>query len=184
MIQQNYIGLIEMGSIASGMQAADLMLKTSEVELMISRTICSGKYMTLITGDVAAVNSAVNNAVDTIGFGVIDHFVIPNVHKTMFPAIAGHNNVEMLESLGIVEAYSVASLIEGADAAVKAAKVKLVELRLAMALGGKAFFTVTGEVAAVTSAVEAGAQIISEKGLLVNKVVIANPKQELLSEMI
>lgn len=184
MIQQNSIGLIEMGSIASGMQAADIMLKTSEVELMISRTICSGKYMTLIAGDVAAVNSAINNAVDTIGFGVIDHFVIPNVQKTIFPAIAGQTNIEVLESLGIVEAYSVASLIEGADAAVKAAKVELVELRLAMALGGKAFFTVTGEVAAVTSAVEAGAHIISEKGLLVNKVVIANPRQELLSEMI
>ena len=184
MFEKNSIGLIEMGSIASGMQAADLMLKTSEVELMISRTICSGKYMTLIAGDVAAVNSAVNHAVDTIDFGVIDHFVIPNVHRTIFPAIAGHNEVQMLESLGIVEAYSVASLIEGADAAVKAANVKLIELRLAMALGGKAFFTVTGEVAAVTSAVEAGAHIISEKGLLVNKVVIANPRQELLSEMI
>jgi microcompartment protein CcmL/EutN len=126
----------------------------------------------------------VRNAVDTIGFGVIDQFVIPNVHKTIFPAISGHNEVQMLESLGIVEAYSVASLIEGADAAVKAANVKLIEVRLAMALGGKAFFTITGEVAAVTSAVEAGAHIISEKGLLVNKVVIANPRQELLSEMI
>jgi len=184
MVEKNSIGLIELGSIASGMQAADIMLKTAEVEILVSRTICSGKYMTLIAGDVAAVNSSVSNAVDTIGFGVIDSFVIPNVHYTIFPAIAGHNEVEMLESLGIVESYSVASLIEGADAAVKAAKVKLVELRLAMALGGKAFFSVTGEVAAVTSAAEAAAQIISEKGLLVNKVVIANPRQELLSEMI
>jgi len=90
----------------------------------------------------------------------------------------------MLESLGIVESYSVASLIEAADAAVKASKVKLVELRLAMALGGKAFFSITGEVAAVTSAVEAGSSVVSEKGLLVNKVIIANPRQELLSEMI
>jgi microcompartment protein CcmL/EutN len=151
---------------------------------MISRTICSGKYMTLISGDVAAVTSAVDRAVNTIGFGVIDQFVIPNVHHTIFPAIAGHNNVQMLESLGIVESYSVASLIEAADAAVKAAKVQLVELRLAMALGGKAFFSVTGDVAAVTSAVDAGARVVSEKGLLVNKVVIANPRQELLSEMI
>jgi microcompartment protein CcmL/EutN len=160
------------------------MLKTSEVELMISRTICSGKYMTLISGDVAAVTSAVENAVNTIGFGVIDQFVIPNVHPTIFPAISGQNNVQMLESLGIVESYSVASLIEAADAAVKSAKVQLVELRLAMALGGKAFFSVTGDVAAVISAVEAGARIVSEKGLLVNKVIIANPRQELLSEMI
>lgn len=184
MIEMNSIGLIEMGSIASGMQAADIMLKTSEVELILSRTICSGKYMTLIGGEVAAVNSAVNNAVDTIGFGVIDYFVIPNVHRSIFPAISGHNNVEMLEALGIVESYSVASLIEGADAAVKAANVKLIEVRLAMALGGKAFFTVTGEVAAVSSAVDAGAKVVGDKGLLVNKVVIANPRQELLSEMI
>jgi len=184
MLEKNSIGLIELGSIASGIQAADIMLKTSDVEILVSRTICSGKYMTLIAGDVAAVSSAVNNAVDTIGFGVIDNFVIPNVHSTIFPAIAGHNEVEMLESLGIVESYSVASLIEGADAAVKAANVKIVELRLAMALGGKAFFSITGEVAAVTSAAEAAAMVISEKGLLVNKVIIANPRQELLSEII
>jgi microcompartment protein CcmL/EutN len=184
MAEKNSLGLIEMGSIASGMQAADIMLKTSDVELILSRTICSGKYMTLIGGDVAAVNAAIKTAVDTIGFGVIDYFIIPNVHHSIFPAISGHNNVQMLESLGIVESYSVASLIEAADAAVKSSNVTLIEVRLAMALGGKAFFTVTGEVAAVTSAVEAGAAVVSEKGLLVNKVVIANPRQELLSEMI
>ncbi|MDP1995377.1 MAG: BMC domain-containing protein, partial [Ignavibacteria bacterium] len=48
----NSLGLIEMSSIAAGMQAADIMLKTSQVELILSRTICSGKYMTLIGGEV------------------------------------------------------------------------------------------------------------------------------------
>jgi microcompartment protein CcmL/EutN len=57
-------------------------------------------------------------------------------------------------------------------------------VRLAMALGGKAFVTLTGNVAAVTSAVEAGAQVLSKKGLLVNKVVIPAPHPELLREMI
>jgi microcompartment protein CcmL/EutN len=184
MIQLNSIGLIELSSIASGMQAADAMLKTSEVKLILSRTICSGKYMVLIGGDVAAVRTAVDAAIQVIGFGVIDHFVIPNVHPDIFPAIAGHSGVETLEALGIIESFSVASLIEGADAAVKAANVKLIEVRLAMALGGKAFVTLTGEVAAVTAAVEAGAAVISGRGLLVNKVVIAQPRQELLSEMI
>jgi hypothetical protein len=32
--------------------------------------------------------------------------------------------------------------------------------------------------------VEAGAKVVGDKGLLVNKVIIANPRQELLSEMI
>ncbi len=184
MAKLNSLGLIEMTSIAAGMQAADIMLKTADVEMILSRTICSGKYMTLIGGEVAAVTTAVDAAVETINFGVIDHFVIPNVHPDIFPAIAGHTGVQLLESLGIIESFSVASLIEAADAAVKAASVKLIEVRLAMALGGKAFVTMTGEVAAVTAAVEAGAALVSEKGLLVNKVVIAQPRQELLNEMI
>ncbi|MBX3008159.1 MAG: BMC domain-containing protein [Melioribacteraceae bacterium] len=180
----NSLGLIEMTSIAAGMQAADIMLKTSNVELILSRTICSGKYMVLIGGDVAEVQSAVDRAVNQTEFAVIDTFVIPNVHDDIFPALSGHSNVEMLESLGILESFSVASLIEGADAAVKSSNVKIIEIRLAMALGGKAFCTLTGEVAAVTSAIDSGAKVISDRGLLVNKVVIANPRKELLSEMI
>ena len=36
----------------------------------------------------------------------------------------------------------------------------------------------------VTSAVDAGAKLIADKGLLVKKVVIPQPRPELLSEMI
>jgi len=180
----NSLGLIELTSIAAGMQAVDIMLKTSEVELILSRTICSGKYIVLIGGEVAAVQSSVDAAVKGLDFAIIDTFVIPNVHPDIFPALSGHSNITELESLGIIESFSVASLIEGADAAVKSASVKIIEIRLAMALGGKAFCTITGEVAAVTSAVESGAKLISDRGLLVNKVVIAHPRKELLSEMI
>jgi len=183
-MQMNSIGLIELTSIAAGMQSADLMLKTSDVELIISRSICSGKYMVLIGGDVAAVQSAVETAVNQIDFAVIDDFVIPNVHPDIFPALSGHSGVENLEALGIIESFSVASLIQAADAAVKSATVRLIEIRLAMALGGKAFCTLTGEVAAVQSAVDSGAQLVADKGLLVNKVVIAQPRKELMSEMI
>lgn len=180
----NSIGLIELSSIASGYEAADMMLKTSEVELILSRTICAGKFMVLVGGDVAAVQAAVSTAEATLEHAVIDTFVIPNVHPDIFPAISGNTEVDHLEALGIIEAFSVASLIEGADEAIKAANVQIIEVRLAMALGGKAFCTLTGEVAAVTSAVEAGARSISEKGLLVNKVVIPNARQELMTEMV
>ncbi|MEK9138812.1 MAG: BMC domain-containing protein, partial [Bacteroidota bacterium] len=115
---------------------------------------------------------------------VIDTFVIPNVHASVFPAIAGAAQVESFDALGIIESFSVASLIEGADAAVKAARVELIEIRLAMALGGKAFCTLTGDVAAVKAAVDAGAAAVAEKGLLVNKVVIPHPRKELLKEIV
>jgi len=183
-MEKNSIGLIELSSIAAGFEVADIMLKTAEVELLLSRTICSGKYMVLIGGDVAAVRSSVA-AGEVIGnASVIDTFVIPNVHPSIFPAIAGTSKVDVLEALGIIESFSVASLIEAADAAAKAAKVQLIEVRLAMALGGKAFVTLTGEVAAVQAAVDAGAAIVADKGLLVNKVVIPAPRKELLSEIV
>jgi len=181
---RNSIGLIELGSIAAGFEVADAMLKTADVDLLLSRSICSGKYMVMVRGDVAAVQSSVAAGSQAAGFSVIDTFVIPNVDESIFPAIGGAAKVEQLEALGILESFSVASLIEGADAAVKSANVRLIEIRLAMALGGKAFMTLTGSVSAVRSAIDAGARVVAQKGLLVNKVVIANPRPELLGDTI
>jgi len=180
----NSLGLIELTSIAAGFQSCDAMLKAANVELVLSRSICSGKYMVMVRGDVAAVQAAVSAGTSAGHFSVIDSFVIPNLHESVFPAISGASKVEEMEALGIVESFSVASLIEGADAAVKAANVQLIEIRLAMALGGKAFVTMTGNVAAVQAAVDAGAQVVGQKGMLVNKVVIPHPRAELLTEMI
>ncbi len=181
---KNSIGLIELGSIAAGYQVSDAMLKAADVELLLARSICSGKYMVMVRGDVAAIQAGVQAGIQAGGFSVIDTFVIPNVHEAVFPAIGGTTKVEALEALGVLESFSVASLIEAADAAVKTADVTLVEVRLAMALGGKAFATLTGNISAVESAVEAGAKVIAQKGLLVNKVVIPSPRPELLTEMI
>jgi len=183
-VARNSIGLIELSSIAAGFLVCDAMLKAADIELVLSRTICSGKYMVMIRGDVGAVQAAVQAGCNAGDFSVIDTFVIPNVHEDIFPAMSGTNAVGDLESLGIIESFSVASLIEGADAMAKAAHVRLVEVRLAMALGGKAFASVTGSVSAVKSAVEAGAQAVARKGMLVNKVVIAQPRPELFREMI
>ncbi|MCC6293019.1 MAG: BMC domain-containing protein [Bryobacterales bacterium] len=181
---KNSIGLIELTSVAAGFQVCDTMLKTADVDLVLSRSICSGKYMVLVRGDVAAVDSSVKAGIGSGHFSVIDSFVIPNVHESIFPAISGASKVEALEALGIVESFSVASLIEGADAAVKTANVELIEIRLAMALGGKAFATMTGDVAAVQAAVDAAAAVVGQRGMLVNKVVIPHPRPELLNEMI
>src|ERR1035437_3604081 len=181
-MSKNSIGLIELTSIAAGYQAADAMLKASSVDLLLSRSICSGKYMVMVRGDVAAVEASVASGMSGCRFSVIDSFVIPNLHEAVFPASAGSTKVETLDALGIVESFSVAALIEGADAAIKAANVELIEIRLAMALGGKAFVTLTGNVAAVQSAVDAGAQVVGQQGMLGNKGEIPHRRAERRSE--
>src|SRR5512142_2782291 len=114
---KNSIGLIELSSIASGFQVCDSMLKAADVDLVLSRSICSGKYMVMVRGEVGAVEAAVSSGRTSGNFAVIDSFVIPDLHEAVFPAIAGNAKVEALEALGIIESFSVASLIEGADAA-------------------------------------------------------------------
>ena len=181
---QSAIGLIEVSSIAQGYLVADEMLKAADVELLIARTICAGKHITLISGEIGAVNASIAVGQKYADFAIVDSLIIPNVHESIFPAIRGMNLIDNPDALGIVEAFSVSSLIEAADAAVKAAQVQLIEIRLAMALGGKAFFTITGTVADVKAGVEAAKSLIAEKGLLTNAVVIPGPRSEIYREML
>lgn len=178
------IGIIESSSVAAGYLIADTMIKSADTKLLIFRTVCSGKFIVLIGGEVAAVSASVDSGLKIAPHTIIDYFIIPNIHEDIFKAIRGANEYKHPEALGIVESFSIASLIEGADLALKTANVELIELRLAMALGGKAYFTLTGTVANVTEAVNAASKIISEKGFLVNKVIIPSPKQEIFKEII
>lgn len=174
------IGLVEFSSIAAGIEAADAMLKAAVVDLIFSRPICPGKYMVLVTGDVAAVENSVKAGVEKGGAATVDEFVLPNVHPTVIPAMTASTLVTQVEALGVIETYSIASLIVAADKAVKAAEVELIEVRLGTGIGGKSYVTLTGDVAAVKAAVEAGARTAAEKGLLLKQVVIPSPHRSLV----
>lgn len=183
-MSEKSIGLIELSSIAAGFEVADTMLKAGNVRLLLSRSICSGKYMVLIGGETAAVQAAVEAGADAAGGCLIDRFTIANVHPDVFAALGRTTPAEPNGALGILESFNIATLIQAADAAAKAAAVTLLELRLAMALGGKAFCTMTGDVASVQSAVSAGKHLIADAGMLVNAVVIPRPHPDVYREII
>lgn len=178
------IGMIELNSIAQGMEAADAMLKTAEVELLVAKTTCPGKYIVLVTGDVAAVENSVGVGNKIAGTALVDSFVIPNVHQTILPAITATALVSEVQALGIIEGFAVASLIEAADAAVKAAAVDPLRLHIAFGIGGKSYVVLTGEVAAVQAAVDVGAGLLAAKGLLVKEIVIPRPAPALVNSLI
>ena len=180
------IGLIELTSVGIGYQVQDAMLKAADVELVLGRTICSGKYINVVTGRVAAVEASVEAGLSAAPDGVIDQMVIPNIHETVFPALG--QSVQLGDTppsaVGIVETYSAASVLEAADAAAKASAVTLYRIHLAMALGGKGFMLMTGSVADCQSGVDVAAEVVREKGLLVSAVVIPGPSRELYEEFI
>ena len=175
------IGMVEFSSIARGIYAADQMVKISEVEIVTAQTICPGKYIALVEGDVAAVQDSVHIGEKFAGEYFVDSLVIPNVHHGIFPAITGATMPEHVTALGIFETFSVATMITAADQILKAAEM---DVRLGRGLGGKSFFTFTGDVAAVETGVEAGRGVAETKGLMVDAEVIPSPSDRLVPSVL
>lgn len=180
----NAIGMVEFTSIARGIYAADQMVKISEVEIVTAGSVCPGKYIAIVHGDVAAVEDSVGIGVRMAGEFLVDSIVIPNVHPSVFPAITGATMPDRVVALGIMESFSLATMIIAADAILKSADLQPLELRLGSGLGGKSYFTFTGDVAAVQTGVDAGEEIAVEKGLLVDSEVIPSPSDRLIPSLL
>jgi len=175
----NSIGLIEVKNISKGIRLTDEMLKSAGVSLIQSGAVCPGKFVTIIGGDLSSIQAAVERAELICEDSLIDKFVIGNLGEQVFEAMSATAVVKEKKALGVIETFTAASAIEAADAAVKAAVVSLIEIRVARGMGGKCFVTLTGDVADVSAAVEAGARIAAKTGVLINTEVIANPHPEL-----
>jgi bacterial microcompartment shell protein len=180
----NSIGAVELSSIGVGFVVEDAMLKAANVQLLIARTICSGKYFVVLGGSVADVQASVDAGLEIAGEAIIDSMVLANVHESVFPALGQSVALARKEAdaLGVIESFSGTSIVAAADAAAKAANVKIFRIHVAMALGGKGLCLLTGTVADCEAAVKAGAQEVRDRGLLVTKIVIPGPSQELFAE--
>lgn len=177
------IGMVEFTSIARGIYAADQMVKVSHVEIVTAGSTCPGKYIAIVHGDVASVNDSVSTGERVAEEYLVDSIVIPNVSPQVFPAITGATMPDSIQALGIIEFFSQATMIVAADAILKAAELQALELRLGNGLGGKSFFTFTGDVAAVQAGVEAGKAIAKDNGLLVNSEIIPSPSDLLMESL-
>ena len=175
----NAIGMIEYKTVASGMTAADLMVKTAEIEVIEAKTVCPGKFMVLVSGDLSSVKAAVDAASAKFPATLIDSFVLGNPHESIFGAIYGTNDIHNKNALGILETYTAASAIVAADITAKTAIVELIELRLARGMCGKSYLLITGEVAAVQMAIEKAKAEIGADGTYLDSAVIASPDAKL-----
>ena len=178
------IGFLELNSIAKGVEVADIVLKTAAVEMLFAKASCPGKYYLLFTGEVAAVQASIDAGRQIGDNHVVDSCVIPHIHPQVIRAINMTSMPEQMQAIGVMEFYSVTASVYGADAAVKAAAVDLVDLRLGTGIGGKSFVILTGEVAAVREAVNCGIHTPNAEGMLISSVVVPSPHPELLESLL
>ncbi|MBN2876476.1 MAG: BMC domain-containing protein [Bacilli bacterium] len=178
------LGMLELLSIAKGIEAGDAIVKTAKVKLIHAIASCPGKYTVLIKGQVAAVKSAIEVGAKTAGKTMVNHIIIPNVDEQVFGALTQSSDVVIGDSVGVVEAYSLATAVLVADAAVKAARVSILEIRLGRGLGGKAFVVLSGDVANVTAAVKAAVDANGEEGMIAHTAVVPRIDKDMLKTLL
>ena len=92
MADLNSIGLLELTSVAVGYMALDAMLKAASVEILLARSICSGKYLIAVAGDVASVQAAVEAGARLASGTVIESKLDPG-RGPVVPACRGDRNL-------------------------------------------------------------------------------------------
>jgi microcompartment protein CcmL/EutN len=170
------LGMLELSSIAGGVRAADEMMKAAGVELLEAIPISNGKFLVIVAGGVAEVEASLDAGRRAAGAAIVDELRLATVHPDVGPAIARPRGEQsMRTSLGVVETTTVAAAIVGADAAAKAAEVLLLEIAPGRGIGGKGFFTLTGDVASVQAGADAARAVIDRRDAHVRTEILAGP---------
>jgi bacterial microcompartment shell protein len=177
------IGMVEYRTVSTGIKAADMIVKTADVEIIQAQTVCPGKFIILFSGDLSAIRESVNAVEKAYPESLIDKFVLGNPHESIFKALSCTAEIEHVSALGVIETFTGASAIVAADHAAKTAQIDIFEIRVCRGMCGKSYVLLTGSVAAVTEAVESSVALIKEEGMILDYAIIPNPSKEFVKTL-
>lgn len=181
------LGVLEVGTIAKGVVVADAALKRSPALLVHSRAVSGGKHLVMLEGGVAEVFEAMAAGRLAAGTVLLDSVELPAADDQVWPMLGAPvsppdwTDDPEAEAVAIIETRTVCAAIAAADAACKVASVKVQDVRFAIDLAGKAYFTLTGSLDSIEAAAEAArdAAAAPSADRLVALEVIAQPSPDL-----
>lgn len=169
--------LLELGSIARGYVALDAMAKRAVVHVLHAEPITPGKYWIALHGGEAELEEALTPGLEVAAGQRVDHVLLTYAHPDVLSAVAAGGGVRMgapADAVGVLELSSLSAAVRAADAALKGADVRLVDLHLGRGIGGKGTVVLTGPLEDVEAAVALGAEAATEAWLVATEV-LANP---------
>lgn len=175
------VGLLELASLADGYLVANEIKKNTMTRLWLADPICPGRFLLIISGDVASVRAAMEMAQAVVQDEILSEGMLASIDPGVLEALVSPKGLPAGKALGIVETLAIAPAILAADGAVKTAPVELVELRIAGGMGGKALVCFAGEVDAVEAALTQAWHLV-QPGALASSVLLASPHPELLAQ--
>jgi microcompartment protein CcmL/EutN len=188
LVEEWAVATVELNQVARGFTVCDVMVKVAPVTLIEASTLCPGKYLIVVGGEVASVESSFEAGLQAGGSSVIDRLLLARADRQVFHALVGEARRRVKfqagDSLGVIETCSASSAILAADAACKAARIRLYDCHIAQGLGGKGYLYFFGDLNDVEASVEAGGAVISPRGLLIGTEVIPNPDALLVERLL
>ena len=179
------LGMIELKSVARGIVVTDAIAKKAQVKILEAHAVQPGKFIILICGEVADVEESLKEGVEVGSDFIINYLFLPYIHRDIIPALKGNLEKEKkgpLGSVGILESFSMVSCVRALDIALKNTPLKLLEVRLAKDLGGKAYFVLSGLLADVQDSLKLASDSVKEEGMLTNVEIIPNPHSDLIEK--
>ena len=178
--KEGNIGAVEFKSISRGIIVTDALLKESRISLVLATTLCPGKYLTIVEGEVASVEKAIDTADRLGGRHVFSSYVISGINTEVIDAIGGRITGLLKDSIGIVESLNMANLINAADISLDSADVDIVEMRLGKGCGVNSFYILTGDITSIEESVKNAVKFLGSQGSLIAYKVIAGPDRDIL----
>ena len=175
------LGVQEFADTATGAQALDAAVKIAPVTVLVVRVINPGKLVVILTGDVASVEMSLEAARDVAGAGLLDELFLPSVEPAVIAALTGRASAEGWDAMGILETATVTAGIAVADLAVKRADVRVAEIRIDDAMGGRASVRLIGPVGEVEAGMDAGKSYAEDRKALIRAVILPNPHDDLIA---
>ena len=177
------LGVLEVATIARGVVVADAALKRAPAVLLSSRAVSGGKHLVMLEGGVAEVDEAMAAGKLAAGDLLLDRVTLPAADPQVWPMLGAPlapldwRGDARAEAVAILETRTVCAAIAAADAACKMADVTVRDVRFAVDLAGKAYFTLTGSLDAIEAAAGAARDTAGDR--LVGGEVIAQPSPDL-----
>lgn len=176
------LALLELRSLARGLRSLDTLVKKAPVEILEANLIEPGRFLILFAGGVAEVQASLEAALITADDDIVDQMLLADAHPALLAGLRGTQDLrpaDEMDCLGVIEGQHVASTLRACDRSLKDAVVSLAGLRVAGALGGKAYYIVFGEQHDVETALETAKAQLGARHCRTE--CIARPHDEMVS---
>ena len=177
------IFVAEFKSVSRGIMVTDSMVKSAKVNIVQASSLCPGKYLTLLEGEISALVSAGKIAEEQGGRHLFSSFTVSGIDQRIIEAIGGDLAEASGDAIGIIEGPHMADLINSSDIALDSAAVDFIEYRLARGCGVNSFFIITGVLSAVNEAADNASRFLGERGSLIAYRILPAPDKQVMRWM-